>query len=134
MVCREAPSSGWSNWRGSPMVRRTPFHQVQTIHSTSSCPLRPPKLSHFGTDIQFRIAATCRKPLFKRSLGALEAFMSAAVADLPNTMTTLPETIECPLCVGKGTLTRTEVLERLGTKDLARVAQPVSYTHLRAHE
>ena len=49
--------------------------------------------------------------------------MSAAVADLPNTMTTLPETIECPLCVGKGTLTRTEVLERLGMKDFARVAQ-----------
>jgi myosin heavy subunit len=49
--------------------------------------------------------------------------MSTAVADLPDTMITLPETIECPLCVGKGTLTRTEVLERLGMKDFARVAQ-----------
>ena len=49
--------------------------------------------------------------------------MSTSVADMPDTMTTLPETIECPLCVGKGTLTRTEVLERLGMKDFARVAQ-----------
>ena len=35
----------------------------------------------------------------------------------------LPETIECPLCLGKGELSRTEVLERLGMKDFARVAQ-----------
>ena len=49
--------------------------------------------------------------------------MSTSVADLPDTINTLPETIECPLCVGKGTLTRTEVLERLGMKDFARVAQ-----------
>jgi myosin heavy subunit len=49
--------------------------------------------------------------------------MSTSVADLPDTLTTLPETIECPLCVGKGSLTRTEVLERLGMKDFARVAQ-----------
>src|ERR1035441_5663140 len=34
-----------------------------------------------------------------------------------------PETIECPLCLGKGELSRTEVLERLGMKDFARVAQ-----------
>ena len=33
------------------------------------------------------------------------------------------ETIECPLCLGKGELSRTEVLERLGMKDFARVAQ-----------
>ncbi len=31
--------------------------------------------------------------------------------------------IECPLCLGEGTLKRTEVLDRLGVKDLARVAQ-----------
>jgi hypothetical protein len=35
----------------------------------------------------------------------------------------LPETIDCPLCLGKGRLGRTEVLERLGMKDHARVAQ-----------
>jgi DNA repair exonuclease SbcCD ATPase subunit len=35
----------------------------------------------------------------------------------------LPETIECPLCLGKGKLSRAEVLERLGMKDFARVAQ-----------
>jgi hypothetical protein len=32
-------------------------------------------------------------------------------------------TIECPLCLGIGSLKRTEVLERLGVKDFARVAQ-----------
>jgi len=52
-----------------------------------------------------------------------EFLLSTSAADLPDTNTTLPETIECPLCVGKGTLTRTEVLERLGMKDFARVAQ-----------
>jgi hypothetical protein len=35
----------------------------------------------------------------------------------------LPEAIECPLCLGKGELSRTEVLERLGMQDFARVAQ-----------
>ena len=35
----------------------------------------------------------------------------------------LPESIECPLCLGKGELSRSEVLERLGMKDFARVAQ-----------
>lgn len=34
-----------------------------------------------------------------------------------------PETIECPLCSGAGTLTRAEILDRLGVKDFARVAQ-----------
>lgn len=42
-------------------------------------------------------------------------------------MTTGPsvatETIECPLCAGAGKLKRTEVLDRLGVKDFARVAQ-----------
>jgi hypothetical protein len=33
------------------------------------------------------------------------------------------ETIECPLCSGAGKLKRTEVLDRLGVKDVARVAQ-----------
>ena len=34
-----------------------------------------------------------------------------------------PETIECPLCSGAGRLKRTEILDRLGVKDFARVAQ-----------
>jgi hypothetical protein len=33
------------------------------------------------------------------------------------------ETIECPLCLGAGTLARAEILDRLGVKDFARVAQ-----------
>jgi hypothetical protein len=46
---------------------------------------------------------------------------------LPVDMTTkssvATETIECPLCLGEGGLTRAEVLDRLGVKDFARVAQ-----------
>ena len=41
-------------------------------------------------------------------------------------MTTSPlptETIECPLCSGAGKLKRTEILDRLGMRDVARVAQ-----------
>ena len=42
-------------------------------------------------------------------------------------MTTRPpvptESIECPLCLGAGKLKRTEILDRLGVKDFARVAQ-----------
>jgi hypothetical protein len=34
-----------------------------------------------------------------------------------------PEVIECPLCSGDGELTRAEILDRLGVKDFARVAQ-----------
>jgi hypothetical protein len=34
-----------------------------------------------------------------------------------------PETIDCPLCLGRGQLSRTEILERLGMKDFTRVAQ-----------
>jgi hypothetical protein len=33
------------------------------------------------------------------------------------------EVIECPLCSGTGELTRGEILDRLGVKDFARVAQ-----------
>ena len=36
---------------------------------------------------------------------------------------TTTETIECPLCLGAGKLKRSEVLDRLGVKDFARVAQ-----------
>ena len=35
----------------------------------------------------------------------------------------LSETMECPLCLGAGELKRSEVLDRLGVKDFARVAQ-----------
>ena len=38
-------------------------------------------------------------------------------------MNTLIETVECPLCLGEGKLKRTEVLDRLGVGDFARVAQ-----------
>lgn len=41
-----------------------------------------------------------------------------------STRSTLPtDAIECPLCLGEGKLMRTEVLDRLGVKDFARVAQ-----------
>ena len=33
------------------------------------------------------------------------------------------ESIECPLCSGAGELTRAEILDRLGVRDFARVAQ-----------
>ena len=33
------------------------------------------------------------------------------------------DAIECPLCLGEGKLKRTEVLDRLGVKDFARLAQ-----------
>jgi hypothetical protein len=33
------------------------------------------------------------------------------------------DAIECPLCLGAGTLKRSEILDRLGVKDFARVAQ-----------
>src|ERR1039458_2314615 len=35
----------------------------------------------------------------------------------------IPNNIECPLCLGAGALPRAEVLDRLGVKDFARVAQ-----------
>lgn len=37
--------------------------------------------------------------------------------------TVADDTMECPLCLGKGQLRRAEVLDRLGVKDLARIAQ-----------
>ena len=37
--------------------------------------------------------------------------------------TSIPNTMECPLCLGAGKLTRAEILDRLGVKDFARVAQ-----------
>jgi hypothetical protein len=49
--------------------------------------------------------------------------MATFTADIPDNTFVIPETIECPLCLGRGELTRAEVLDRLGAKDLARVAQ-----------
>jgi len=41
-----------------------------------------------------------------------------------STQTTSPtETVDCPLCSGAGKLKRNEILDRLGVKDFARVAQ-----------
>ena len=45
--------------------------------------------------------------------------MSTKAAAVPSAS----ETIECPLCSGAGELSRTEILDRLGVKDFARVAQ-----------
>ena len=42
---------------------------------------------------------------------------------MPNQSQSLTESIECPLCAGAGKLKRTEVLDRLGVRDFARVAQ-----------
>lgn len=41
---------------------------------------------------------------------------------MPN-QSQLTESIECPLCAGAGRLKRSEILDRLGVKDFARVAQ-----------
>ena len=45
--------------------------------------------------------------------------MSTKAAAVPSAF----ETVECPLCRGTGELTRAEILDRLGVKDFARVAQ-----------
>lgn len=45
--------------------------------------------------------------------------MSAKAA----TTLSVTDAIECPLCLGDGRLKRTEILDRLGVKDFARVAQ-----------
>ena len=42
---------------------------------------------------------------------------------MPMQSTSPTETIECPLCAGQGELSRAEILDRLGVKDFARVAQ-----------
>jgi len=42
---------------------------------------------------------------------------------MPSRPASPTETIECPLCCGKGELTRAEILDRLGVNDFARVAQ-----------
>jgi hypothetical protein len=42
---------------------------------------------------------------------------------MANSTVALPDEIECPLCLGKGKLSRTETLERLGLRNLTRVAE-----------
>jgi hypothetical protein len=42
---------------------------------------------------------------------------------MPTQSPSRTESIECPLCSGAGSLKRSEVLDRLGVKDFARVAQ-----------
>ena len=42
---------------------------------------------------------------------------------MPMQSTSPTETIECPLCGGQGELSRAEILDRLGVRDFARVAQ-----------
>jgi predicted nuclease with TOPRIM domain len=48
-----------------------------------------------------------------------EVVLSTKAAAVPSTS----ETIECPLCSGTGELSRAEILDRLGVRDFARVAQ-----------
>jgi predicted nuclease with TOPRIM domain len=45
------------------------------------------------------------------------------LADRDRVSVSPTETIDCPLCLAEGRLKRTEVLDRLGVKDFARVAQ-----------
>jgi hypothetical protein len=59
-----------------------------------------------------------RARLLKTSLQDRTIFPPA-----PYSVRVLTETIECPLCSGAGELTRSEILDRLGVKDFARVAQ-----------
>jgi len=49
--------------------------------------------------------------------------MEGVLSDKAVVIPSPSETIECPLCSGAGKLKRTEVLDRLGVKDFARVAQ-----------
>ena len=69
-----------------------------------------------------------------RSLDRQKQVVAESVAQPPpvcstlggylSTRSTMPtDAIECPLCLGEGKLKRTEVLDRLGVKDFARVAQ-----------
>lgn len=49
--------------------------------------------------------------------------MSTAAASAEELPDLLPQKMQCPLCNGEGTISRAEVLDRLGMKDFARVAQ-----------
>jgi hypothetical protein len=49
--------------------------------------------------------------------------MATAVAESEQNLDILPERMECPLCLGQGNLSRTEVLQRLGMRDFTRIAQ-----------
>jgi predicted nuclease with TOPRIM domain len=58
----------------------------------------------------------------KSGHGLYISTVHANVALTPSASTTT-NTIECPLCLGAGELSRAEILDRLGAKDFARVAQ-----------
>ena len=45
------------------------------------------------------------------------------MADRDGVSSSPTESLECPLCLGKGQLKRVEILDRLGVRDFARVAQ-----------
>lgn len=45
------------------------------------------------------------------------------MADRDRVLISPTEFIDCPLCIGQGRLKRSEILDRLGVKDFARVAQ-----------
>ncbi len=53
----------------------------------------------------------------------LGLYLLSVEKKLAPTQVSLPDKIECPLCQGSGELTRAEILDRLGGKDFARVAQ-----------
>src|SRR5579862_4566439 len=75
--------------------------------------------------------AACRRSLFACSWWTtVTLFVAASVKSFNHKLTLKssakllsPEVIECPLCSGEGELTRAEILERLGVRDFARVAQ-----------
>ena len=72
-----------------------------------------------------------RRENWCRSIPPTPVFSFVASSPLAHLSPTLPredkpmttETIPCPLCSGEGKLKRTEVLDRLGMRDAARVAQ-----------
>src|SRR5207237_9797092 len=66
----------------------------------------------------------CQKPVFRKA-GSFRGspWFVGGKTHMADSAAALPESIECPLCLGKGELSRTEVLERLGMRDFARVAQ-----------
>jgi len=65
----------------------------------------------------------CQKPVSRKQQLRRFILFVGGKTQMADSTAALPEAIECPLCLGKGELSRTEVLERLGMRDFARVAQ-----------
>jgi hypothetical protein len=59
---------------------------------------------------------------FPQAAGELH-FLLEGKTYMADSTATLPEIIDCPLCLGKGNLSRAEMLERLGMRDFTRVAE-----------